>query len=293
MSKLESRPSPVFQFPDPNEVPGDAPFHIKTKFSAQSLLAAYRIGLYPKPYSERGRMHWYCPDPRTVLFPDEFKAARSLMKSVRNRAYSVTLNQNFASVIHNCAVRRPPRKFTFVVSRKKLRSLEWDWLFELYQAKQVSLDYRDGTMTVEFKSREASFDVLGPVPTWITQRIINAYVELHRQGHAHSVETWQDGRLVGGLYGVSLGSLFCGESMFSIRTDASKVALYHLTRHLRDSGYDLIDCQEQTPLLHSMGAREIPRSDYLEILQRSVDRKISNTVWESLPTARIDRKSGN
>lgn len=98
--------------------------------------------------------------------------------------------------------------------------------------------------------------------TWINSQIEEAVLRLHGLGHAHSIETWFEGRLVGGLYGISLGRAFFGESMFSRMTDASKVALAHLVARLRAGGFTLLDCQFQTPHLQSMGAIEISRDDY-------------------------------
>lgn len=98
--------------------------------------------------------------------------------------------------------------------------------------------------------------------TWITEEFIRAYTALHRAGFAHSVEAWQDGRLVGGLYGVALGGLFCGESMFSRATDASKVCLVALVDRLVARGFVLHDVQFLTPHLASLGATTIPRAEY-------------------------------
>jgi leucyl/phenylalanyl-tRNA--protein transferase len=98
--------------------------------------------------------------------------------------------------------------------------------------------------------------------TWINPQIERLFTELHRMGHAHSVETWENGTLVGGLYGVSLGGAFFGESMFSFARDASKVALVHLVARLRLGGYQLLDTQFVTSHLSQFGAEEIPRDDY-------------------------------
>ncbi len=98
--------------------------------------------------------------------------------------------------------------------------------------------------------------------TWINSQIEQAVLQLHQIGHAHSIETWFEGRLVGGLYGISLGRAFFGESMFSRMTDASKVALAHLVARLKVGGFALLDCQFQTPHLQSLGAIEISRNDY-------------------------------
>lgn len=105
--------------------------------------------------------------------------------------------------------------------------------------------------------------------TWITRGMQAAYETLHRMGYAHSVEAWQDGTLAGGLYGIALGRIFFGESMFSQVADASKVALVHLVRMLENSGVWLIDCQQDTPHLRSLGASVIPASDFYQITYRN------------------------
>ena len=102
--------------------------------------------------------------------------------------------------------------------------------------------------------------------TWITEPIKAVYGELHRMGIAHSVEVWEDECLVGGLYGISAGRVFCGESMFYRISDASKVGLCRLVQHLETSGYQLLDIQQSTPHCQALGAREIAREQYLEIL---------------------------
>jgi leucyl/phenylalanyl-tRNA--protein transferase len=115
--------------------------------------------------------------------------------------------------------------------------------------------------------------------TWITDDMVDAYSVLARRGLAHSVESWTDGRLVGGLYGVAIGRMFYGESMFSQRTDASKVALVTLTRQLERWGYTMIDCQMSTEHLASLGAREIPRSAFLERLRQLVGQPGIPPPW--------------
>lgn len=106
--------------------------------------------------------------------------------------------------------------------------------------------------------------------TWITDDMVAAYVELHRSGLAHSVETWIGGELAGGLYGVALGRMFYGESMFTRVTDASKIALAHLARQLQRWQFGLIDCQMRTSHLATLGAREIPRAVFVRELRRLV-----------------------
>jgi leucyl/phenylalanyl-tRNA--protein transferase len=107
--------------------------------------------------------------------------------------------------------------------------------------------------------------------TWINTEILRGYVGLHRLGYAHSVETWRNGRLVGGLYGVALGAAFFGESMFSWETDASKVALVHLVARLRLGGYRLLDVQFVTDHLSQFGAVEVPAAEYLDYLDAALD----------------------
>ena len=103
--------------------------------------------------------------------------------------------------------------------------------------------------------------------TWITNDMIEAYCRLNELGIAKSVEVWQEGELVGGLYGVDLGNIFCGESMFSKVTNASKVAFIHWSRHLEANNYKLLDCQIYNPHLESLGCREIARDHFIEILK--------------------------
>jgi leucyl/phenylalanyl-tRNA--protein transferase len=114
--------------------------------------------------------------------------------------------------------------------------------------------------------------------TWINSQIEAGFVTLHQRGHAHSIETWSDGVLVGGLYGLSLGRAFFGESMVSRAPDASKVALAHLVARLRTGGYSLLDCQFMTPHLASLGALEVSRDDYMELLEAAVSDSVSEAA---------------
>lgn len=111
----------------------------------------------------------------------------------------------------------------------------------------------------------------GREQTWVTPEFLQAYTRLHEQGHAHSLECWQRGELVGGIYGVSLGGFFAGESMFHRVSNASKVALCHLVNHLRERNFALFDIQMITPATERFGAVEIPRSEYLQRLKRAVE----------------------
>jgi leucyl/phenylalanyl-tRNA--protein transferase len=111
--------------------------------------------------------------------------------------------------------------------------------------------------------------------TWITDQMIRAYCELHRQGHAHSVEAWEGTELVGGLYGVDACASFSGESMFSLRSNASKLALLFLVEHLRERGLDWLDIQMVTPHLEALGAKAVLRADFLEKLTATQKRKLT------------------
>ncbi len=117
--------------------------------------------------------------------------------------------------------------------------------------------------------------------TWITQEMIEAYCQLNRLGHAHSIETWQHGELAGGLYGVSLGNAFFGESMFSYVTDASKVALVHVCNLLKDRANAMIDCQLPSDHLFRMGATEMRRAEFMTHVDLALQHTDARTLWKN------------
>ena len=119
----------------------------------------------------------------------------------------------------------------------------------------------------------------GETGTWITPEMEQAYIRLHQLGFAHSVETYYGEKLIGGLYGISLGAAFFGESMFHLMTDASKVALYHLVQWCTDHNFDFIDVQTPTDLLASLGAREISRKDFLDRLKKTLEKPTIRGKW--------------
>jgi len=188
------------------------------------LLDAYRKGIFPW-YSDGQPIMWWSPDPRCVLFPDEFIISRSLKKSLRKNDYKVTFDQVFSDVVKSCA---EPR--------------------------------------------------LNSPGTWITQAIIKNYQLLHESGYAHSVECWHQGELVGGLYGIAIGQLFFGESMFSRITDASKICFAHLVHFLKTHGFALIDCQVYSEHLARLGARVIPRDEFSNVLDQFCE-SINEQPW--------------
>jgi leucyl/phenylalanyl-tRNA--protein transferase len=193
--------------------------------SPARLLEAYRRGIFPW-FAEGQPILWWSPDPRTVLYPAEFKVSRSLGKTIRNRGYRVTLDRAFDQVMENCADAR-----------------------------------------------------LRPEGTWISAQMLDAYQQLHELGYAHSFETWDGERLAGGLYGVALGGVFFGESMFSLERDASKVALAALVRTMLERGGSLVDCQLASAHLASLGARSIPRREFTHELAQSIADLRPDRTW--------------
>jgi len=184
--------------------------------SPARLLAAYRRGIFPW-YSPGQPVLWWSPDPRAVLFPEEFHCTHSLAKRLRNGGFSYSLDRDFAAVIDGCAAPRAASP-----------------------------------------------------GTWITSEMRAAYLQLHALAHAHSIEVWRDGALAGGLYGVRLGGVFFGESMFSRARDASKAALAHLVAVCRRNTLAVIDCQLPSRHLTSLGSRTIPRSQFQGLLHEHV-----------------------
>ena len=178
------------------------------------LVHAYLRGIFPW-YSDGQPILWWTPDPRSVLFPEEFHVSRSLARTLRKAGYETRTDSAFESVVAGCAA---PRR--------------------------------------------------GESGTWITRAMHDSYVELHRRGLAHSIETWCAGRLVGGLYGVALGGVFFAESMYYLERDASKVAVARLVDECRERGIVLIDCQMATRHLQSLGARQLPRLEFEALLAR-------------------------
>ena len=163
------------------------------------------------------------------------------------------------------------------------------WLPELHVSKSLRKRIRARTYTVTADTRFADVmegcaamrrDAQG---TWITPEMIDGYSALHRQGHAHSIEAWADGELAGGLYGVAVGRMFFGESMFARRPDASKVAFAHLVHQLERWNFELIDCQMPTSHLASLGAREIPRTEFLPRVRRLVTLSPVPSPWRLDP----------
>ncbi len=217
---------------DPSKAPARAPLARGGTLDAASLLAAYRAGVFPW-YSPGQPVKWWCPDPRFVMRPADFRLTDSLRKTMRKPGWAVTFDTQFDTVMRRCA--------------------------------EVPRPGQDGT--------------------WITEEMIAAYCELHRLGFAHSVEVSWEGRLVGGLYGVALGRLFHGESMFHLRADASKVGFATLVARLRACDYFLIDCQMPTPHLASLGAFATDRAEFLEVVRLFRDQPPAGDAFAPIPAS--------
>ncbi|NNE98012.1 MAG: leucyl/phenylalanyl-tRNA--protein transferase, partial [Pyrinomonadaceae bacterium] len=174
-------------------------------------------GIFPWPI-EGLPLPWFCPEKRAILEFSDLHVPKSLKKAWSKTKFEFTIDQDFRSVIENCA-----------------------------KTKRV---HESGT--------------------WITDEFISTYTEFHKLGAAHSVEVWDtDENLVGGLYGVDAGGVFCGESMFYKESNASKFALLFLIEHLKSKGADWIDVQVMTPHMETFGAKELARNDFLDKLERT------------------------
>ena len=194
------------------------------------LINAYRSGIFPW-YNPGEPILWWSPNPRTVIFPAHLKVSRSLRRTLKRGEFHVTLDTQFRQVMEACAAPR------------RVPQVPW------------------APDAPERPSRKPESG------TWISAEIIDAYCRLHEMGVAHSVEVWKGYELVGGVYGIALGQVFFGESMFSRVTDASKVALVHLARQLERWGYTVIDGQVSSPHLYTLGAEDISRAAFITLLR--------------------------
>jgi len=202
----------VVDFPESTQANEDGLLAVGGDLSTSTLLKAYAQGCFPW-YSEGQPILWWSPDPRMVLFLDEFYCSKRLLRRLKQKRYRFSWNEGFSQVITQCE----------------------------------AIHRADGA--------------------WLLPEMINAYQTLHDKAHAHSVEVWEGEQLIGGLYGVLLKQVFFAESMFSVRRDASKMALAILVERGKREGWKCIDCQFHTDHLASLGAKEIPRSQFLELIK--------------------------
>lgn len=203
-----------YLFPDPLEVDpdGEGLVAIGADLAPETILEAYQHGIFPW-FAKGDPICWWSPEPRCIIYPQQFQPSKSLQRQLKKNQYTLTLNQAFEQVMRACAAPRT---------------------------------YADDT--------------------WINEQIIQGYTGLHHAGYAHSIEVWENQQLVGGLYGLQLGRAFFGESMFSTRTDVSKMAFTLLMQLCCASGFQWVDCQLPNDHLMSLGATTIPRRDFLKQL---------------------------
>jgi len=167
---------------------------------------------------------------------------------------------------------------------RKKRVLVVDDSITVREVERQLLLHKGYEVAVDSSFRQVLKGCASRAETWLGREMQAAYLALHEAGYAHSFETWRDGDLVGGLYGVAIGRMFFGESMFSRATDASKVALVALVSHLKERGFPLIDCQMKTPLLASLGGREIPRRAFLRQVAALVNYAEPRGKWSLVAT---------
>ena len=209
--------------------------HFGGKLTVENLRAAYRKGIFPWAVGNCPTP-WYCPEKRAILKFENLHVPRSLRVARRKENLTFTIDRAFRRVIENCAT----------VGRK---TYDDD-------------DLNKGNPIIDYS-------------TWITDEFIEAFTALHQSGDAHSVEAWDaDGQLVGGLYGVDAGGVFCGESMFHFRSNASKLAFLYLVDHLKARGSTWLDTQLMTPHFKMLGASEIPRTEFLDKLEKTLAQNL-------------------
>lgn len=198
-------------------------------YSVETLLEAYRSGIFPWPIEEFPEPLWFSPPRRALLNLDKFHVSHSLAKLQKQHRWTIRFDHDFAAVVRECAQPRPDP---------------------------------DGPA--------------GEAGTWIVPTLVQGFIEMHRAGHAHSVEVYEEVEgaqvLVGGLYGMALGAYFGGESMFHHRSGASKIAVCALVEHLRQKKVRWIDCQTLTPLFASFGARLTTRKMFMRRLKPALAR---------------------
>ena len=256
------RPS-RWRFPDPATAGEDGLVGIGADLEPATLLDAYRRGIFPWPHPG-APLPWFSPDPRGVIPLDGLVVSRSLRTRLRRSGWETTVDRAFSAVLAGCADRPPG-------------------------GPSPPEDRGSGGLKPSPPEDRGSGGLRPSPPevgTWITSPMLAAYQRLHELGHAHSLEVWAGGSLVGGLYGVGVGGVFTGESMFHLATDASKVALVDLVARLAEAGGRLIDVQMVTPHLASLGARDLPRADFLELLARVRDEPVRLATGR-LPVARL------
>lgn len=221
-----------YNFPNPVEVDPDGIgiVAVGADLAPETLISAYAQGLFPW-FNEDEPIAWWCPEPRCVIVPTDYRPSKSLVKQAKRERWQLTLNQAFDEVIHAC-----------------------------------SLPRCDG--------------IEDGAHSWIHDEMIEAYTELHAHGFAHSIEIWDaSGQLIGGLYGLKIGNIYFGESMFHRASNASKMAFWGLMRLCEQSKVALVDCQLPNDHLMSLGATTLPRTGFLSQLDKLIVSQ--STKWQA------------
>lgn len=195
----------------------------------ERLLAAYEQGIFPW-YDKHSPVLWWSPNPRAILWLDDFILHRHLRKIIKQGNFTYSADRHFSEVLNACSQRV------------------------------------DNTT--------------GLIHTWITPELKQSLIKLHAMGYAHSIEIFQNSELIGGLYGVSLGTVFFGESMFHRKSNFSKVALYLLVQRLKTWGFSFIDCQIWSDHLGSLGATQISRDLFLKHLTKNITQPSHIGKWD-------------
>ncbi|MFN4262390.1 MAG: leucyl/phenylalanyl-tRNA--protein transferase [Thioalkalivibrionaceae bacterium] len=283
-------------FPEPESalrVP-DGLLAVGGDLSVDRLIDAYRSGIFPWFGTDQPIL-WWSPDPRAVLDPRAFVVSRSLCKRLRKTGSSsppsgcgrdqeeniggpivwrVTCDDAFDRVVAACAA---PRESAGEPSESDLSGAHER---ERREVDDRPVEANGGGLVHEHEHGcEPRQDW---THTWIVPEMQAAYSRLHRHGHAHSIEVWQGDDLIGGVYGVAVGRVFCGESMFHRVRDASKVALAWLCANLMAWGFEWVDIQQDTQHLRSLGATAVSRRRYLEILRRLAAEPVAASAWTEL-----------
>ena len=202
-------------------------------------------------FNEDEPIAWWCPEPRCVIKPVDYQPSKSLRKQAQKSRWQLTVNQAFDQVIQACSLPR---------------------------CDGLNHELPEGDHT------------------WIHEEMIEAYTELHRYGFAHSIEVWDEGgsehgQLIGGLYGLKIGSIYFGESMFHTASNASKLAFWGLMRLCHQSDVALVDCQLPNDHLMSLGAVTMPRAEFLTQLETLINRRSirwQHNTHKALPVASLD-----
>lgn len=211
------------EFPDPRYGHSSGFYAVGGDLSPERLIKAYPMGIFPWYAYKEGQIHWWAPQKRFVILPEEIHISHSMRNLMNKKLHTCTINEDFEGVIYGCC-------------------------------------------HIDQRSEDPD--------AWLGPELMETWKELNRRGYAKSVEVWdEDGFLVGGLYGFVCGGCFIGDSMFSIEPSASKLALIHLARHMKENGGILIDCQLETKHLKSMGGKYISYEEYLKATLESAPIK--------------------